>query len=74
MQQKLKDWSEKKDRNKNKEGTFKPSPENAVLWIRQYEQVEQQVTPTIQILMWTHHNGVKQSVAKMKILECVRVG
>ena len=44
------------------------------MWIRQPEQVEQQVTPTIQILMRTHHYGVKQALLKKNILECVRAG
>ena len=42
--------------------------EMAVLWIRQPKQVEQQLTPTIQILMLTHHDGVKQTEVKRKIL------
>ena len=32
------------------------------------EQVEQQVTTTIQILIWKYHNGAKQAVVKRKIL------
>ena len=44
------------------------------MWIKQPEQVEQQVTPPTQILMLTYHNGVDQSAAKMNILESVRVG
>ena len=46
----------------------------AVLWIIQPEQVEQQVTHTIQIWMRTQHNGVNQAVVKWKILEWVKVG
>ena len=46
----------------------------AVFLIRQPKQVEQQVTPTIQILMRTHPYGVKQALVKSKILECVRIG
>ena len=44
------------------------------MWIRQPKQVEKQVTPPIQILMLTYHNGVMQAVAKKNILECVSVG
>ena len=55
------------------EGTSKPSPKYPVLWIRQHEQVEQQVTPPIKILMLTYHNGVKQVVVKMMRLEFVSV-
>ena len=43
------------------------------MWIKQSEKVEQQVTTPIKILMITYHNGVKQAVAKRKILECVGV-
>ena len=74
MQRKLKNWTDKKFQKKIKEGTSKPNPKNAVLWIKQPEKFEQQVTPPIQILIWTYHNGVKQAVANMKILECVSVG
>ena len=74
MQRKLKNWTEEINRNKNKEGTTKPSPKNSVLWIRQTEQVEQQVTPTIQIIIQTHHDGVTQVLVKRERLECVRVG
>ena len=42
---------EKKSITKRKEGTSKPSPKKPVLWIRQPKQVDQQVTPPIQILM-----------------------
>ena len=45
-----------------------------VLYIRQPEQVEQQVTPPIQIIMLKEHTGVKQAVAKNNILEWVSVG
>ena len=45
-----------------------------IFWIRQPEQVKQQVTPPIKNLIRTYHNGVKQSVVKSNILECVRVG
>ena len=38
------------------------------------KQVKQQVTPTVQILIWTHHYAVQKAVEKRKILECVRVG
>ena len=38
------------------------------------KQVGQQVRTSIQILMLTYHNGVKEAVAKRKILECVSVG
>ena len=44
------------------------------MWIKQPEKVEQQVTPPIQMLILTYHNGVKQAVAKKKILEWVSVG
>ena len=70
MQQNFKDWTEKK----KKEGPSKPSKKKAVLWIIQPNQVKQQVTSTIKILMWTHHYGAKQEVLKRKILECVRIG
>ena len=59
---------DKKDRNKKKEGTSKPSPQKAVLRIKQPMQVEKQVKPPIKILMWTYHNGVKHAVLKRKIL------
>ena len=74
MQRKLKNWTEKKDGNKNKEGTSKPYPKNPVLCIRQPKQVEQQVTPTIQVLMQKFNVGVKQAVVKRNILECVSAG
>ena len=61
-------------RRKNKEGTSKASKKKAVLWIRQPEQVERQVTTTIQILMRTKNYGSKKEVVKRKILECVRAG
>ena len=67
-------WKTEKKKKGKKEGTSWPSKEKAVLWIKQYEQVEQQVTPPIQILMWTYHNGVKQAVVKRNIMECVSVG
>ena len=38
------------------------------------QQVKQQVTLPIQILMWTYHNGVNQEKVKSKILEFVRTG
>ena len=60
-------------RNKNKEGTPKTSKNKAILLIGQSEQVKQQLTPTFKILMQTHHDGVKQEIAKRKMLECVRV-
>ena len=63
----------KKDSNKRKSGTYKLSPKNPVLWIIQHEQVEQQVTPPIQILIPTYHNGLIQAVVKRKRLECVCV-
>ena len=50
------------------------SKNKSVLWIRQPEQVDQQVTPPIQMLMITYHNIVKQSVLKRNILGCVSVG
>ena len=59
---------DKKNINKRNEGTSNPSTKKAVLWINQREQVEQQVTPPIKIIMWTYYNGVKQSVVKRKIL------
>ena len=59
---------EKKDRNKIKEGTYKPSPKKGFLWIKKPESVEQQVTSPIQILMWTNQNGVKHAVVKRNIL------
>ena len=64
----------KNPKNKRKEGTSKTSPKNSVLWIKQPEQVEQKVTPPIQILMLTYHNGVKQKSAKINILECISLG
>ena len=74
MQRNLKDWTGGKSIEKNKEGTSKPFPKKSLLLIRQPKQVNQKVTPTIKILMWTHHYGVKQAVVKRKILECLRVG
>ena len=44
------------------------------MWIRQPEQVEQQVTPPIHFLMRTYQNGVKQAVVKRKIIQWLRVG
>ena len=44
------------------------------MWIRQSEQVKQQVTPTIKNVMLTYHNGMKQAVAESKKLEYVSVG
>ena len=53
---------------KIKEGTSKPYPKKHVLWIGQPKQSNKQVTPKIQIIILTYHNGVKQSVVKKKML------
>ena len=65
----MKNWTEKKVQKQKKGGSSKPSPKKPVLGIKQPEQVKQQVTTTLNSVMLTHHNGVKQAVAKMKILE-----
>ena len=50
----------KRDRNKKRRYIQAFIKKMAVLWIRQPEQVEQQVTPQIKILMWTYHNEMKK--------------
>ena len=64
----------KKCQKKRKEGTYKPSPKKDFLQIKLPEQFDKQVTPPIQFLMLTYHNGVNQAVAKKKILACVSLG
>ena len=49
---------EKKYRNKNKEGTSKPSTKKGCFVNKKPKQVKQKVTPIIQILMQTQHYGV----------------
>ena len=41
----------KKGQKQKKEGTSNPYPKKSVLWIKRPEQVEQKLTPTIQILI-----------------------
>ena len=65
---------EKKYRNKKRKVHLSLLQKKAVFWIRKTEQVEQQKTPPIQILMRTYQNLLKQAIMKKNILECVRVG
>ena len=75
LYRKLKNWTEKKrPETKINKVHLSLLHWKAVLWIKQPEQVEQQVTPTIQISMLTYHNGVNQKLVKRKILEYVSVG
>ena len=60
--------TEKKARNKRKEGTSKPSKNILVLLIRQPEKV-----PPVHILIRTYHIGLKQAVVKRKRLEYISV-
>ena len=75
MRKKLEIWTEKKRSEKiYRKVDLSIFQKNVVLWIIQPGQVEQQVTPTIQILMLTYQNGVNQEVVKRNILERVRLG
>ena len=58
----------KNNRNKKRKVYISLLQQRAVLLIKQPEQVEQQVPPTIQILMWAYHNGLKHAVVNRKIL------
>ena len=71
----MKNWIEEKSiETKEMRVNLKPSSTERVLWMKQTQQVEQTVTPTIKILMLTYHIGVKQEVVKNKRLECASWG